>query len=355
MAAINTLVDNFNDNTVDTGLWPNNYGTYQETGGQAQVACTTSFSGYRSAPAWTLTGSSLLLQMYPPPAAGAGSATSSMFITSTTAGTDAGFLVDTVFSAMGCYLRVAGSDPAPVFLTYNPTSHAWLRVRETAGTLYWETSPDATTWTIQRTATTPAWAPNPDLALVLEAHRDAGTNNFAAYDNVNVPPGQTIALSAAGEIDTAQAVSRTKSGAATQAAQVDTGQNVARAKRLQLGCAIQTSTAQAAARTKTRSSIAATSIDTAQPIAGRAKNRTLGPAGSLETALQPARTKTWTTAAAGQTAIAIVPLLAKARHLTPAGETAQALGIPGHELGDVEAGTVRARWTAGAARSRWHS
>ena len=38
-------------------------------------------------------------------------------------------------------------------LTYSATDHAWLRLREAAGTVFWDTSPDGVTWT-NRASTT---------------------------------------------------------------------------------------------------------------------------------------------------------------------------------------------------------
>jgi hypothetical protein len=182
---IGTLRDNFNDNSINTALWPNNYGTTAESGGRARVSCDTAFNAYKSAAAYTLQGSHFTIRVYPPAASGAGSATCTAFATSSVAGTDAGFLIDSVFSAMGCYLRSGFSDGSPTFLTYNATNHAYLRLRETNGTLYWETSPDAATWTVQRSATTPSWASGGDIALLLDSHRDTGTNDYAEYDNLN--------------------------------------------------------------------------------------------------------------------------------------------------------------------------
>lgn len=42
-------------------------------------------------------------------------------------------------------------------LTYNATDHRWWRIREAAGTVYFEVSPDGTTWTVVRSLPTPNW------------------------------------------------------------------------------------------------------------------------------------------------------------------------------------------------------
>lgn len=49
--------------------------------------------------------------------------------------------------------KSAGSNSDTNFV-YDPAVHVWFRIREEAGTLYWETSTDAVTWTVQRSKAT---------------------------------------------------------------------------------------------------------------------------------------------------------------------------------------------------------
>ncbi len=51
------------------------------------------------------------------------------------------------------YEKVAGTATNATFI-YDPDVHIWFRIREASGTIYWETSTDATTWTVQRSKTT---------------------------------------------------------------------------------------------------------------------------------------------------------------------------------------------------------
>lgn len=191
MPAISTLTDNFDDNTIDTGLWPGSYGTgLAEAGGRARVPCTTDFAAFVSASAYTLAGSSVYARMYPPAAGGAATeAYAQVMVEAPTAGTEAGFTVNAVTGTMRCSANVDYWDDAATVLTYDPAAHAYVRLREAGGSLHWETSPDATAWTIRRTLATPAWvAAATTLPLVLSSHRDSGTADFAEFDNVNVIP-----------------------------------------------------------------------------------------------------------------------------------------------------------------------
>ncbi|MDG4792006.1 hypothetical protein O7626_40030 [Micromonospora sp. WMMD1102] len=188
MPLIGTLTDDFEAGVVDAVKWPGNYGGISQTGGRGRVDCAVAYwSGWKSATAYTLTGSMCGGRFWPPPSAGATTtAYMSIFVTTTTAGTDAGFNIDAQSGFMGVLLRAGFSDAGAVFLAYSPTDHAWLRVREDAGSLLWEASPDGDTWTTLRSATTPAWASDPDLALLVECKRNDGADNYGEIDNINL-------------------------------------------------------------------------------------------------------------------------------------------------------------------------
>lgn len=192
MPTFDTLVDDFEDGVLDTDLWSGSYGDPDETGGRARIPCTTGFAGLKSASIYTLTGSGVTVRVYPPTPGGATAAAASVLILTSVGGTDGGFIVDPAQSAIGLYLREGYADGGAVFLTYSPEDHAWLRFRETEGTVYWETSPDGEDWTTRRNATTPAWATDTDLAFLVEGHRDAGTDDFVEVESVNAPTSQTV-------------------------------------------------------------------------------------------------------------------------------------------------------------------
>lgn len=61
MAKIDTFVDNFDDNSINGTLWPNNFGTVAETGGRARADCDAGeLAGWQSANNWDLEDSSFL-------------------------------------------------------------------------------------------------------------------------------------------------------------------------------------------------------------------------------------------------------------------------------------------------------
>lgn len=191
------LRDSFNDNTVDPVKWPNNYNTVgalpTETGGRARVDCDTGFSGYASDTVYTLAGSNARCRMFPPAAGGAATeAWAQLLVTSSTSGTDAIIEVNAVTGDITFANRTGFFDPGAAVLTYSAVDHAWLRIREDAGTLFFDTSADGITWTNRHTDTSPGWVSDTDIEMQMLAHRDSGTVDFAEFDNFNITPSTAV-------------------------------------------------------------------------------------------------------------------------------------------------------------------
>ncbi|MFJ2961184.1 hypothetical protein ACIPIC_02605 [Streptomyces collinus] len=188
MPSLSTLQDNFNDNVIGPN-WGDSYGGAFEAGGQARVPCAAdTYAGYQTGRAWTFAGASIYLKLATRPAASTGTnVTCNFLIICATPGTSVGFEYNAVTGVLRLASNVDYWDAAAVELTYSPTDHLWLRLREDGTNVYWDTSPNGSTWTNRRTLATPAWIPASvdDTAVDLWAYRDAGTTDYAAYDNVN--------------------------------------------------------------------------------------------------------------------------------------------------------------------------
>jgi hypothetical protein len=196
---ISALADDFNDNVVDPVRWPRSFGSYAEVGGRARVTCDTGFNAYSSAAAYTLAGSSVQARAYPPAAGGATSeAWAQMLALSSVGGTDLGFELRALTGELVMFSRTGFFDAAAVAVPYSATDHAWLRIRETGGITYWETSADALTWTIRRSLASPAWVGDSNLEFQMIAHRSDGVTDFAEFDNLNTPPPMGTARGATG-------------------------------------------------------------------------------------------------------------------------------------------------------------
>lgn len=190
------LRDSFDDNTVDPVKWPNNYNTVgslpTETGGRARVDCDTGFSGYASDTIYTLADSNARCRLFPPAAGGGTEVWAQLLVTSSTAGTDAVMEVDVASGNLTMANRAGFSDPGAAVIPYDSVDHAWVRIREDSGTLFFDTSADGITWTNRHTDTSPGWVSDTDIEMQILAHRDAGTADFAEFDNFNITPSTAV-------------------------------------------------------------------------------------------------------------------------------------------------------------------
>lgn len=86
-------------------------------------------------------------------------------------------------------------DAAPTTLAFDPVAHRWWRFREADGAFYWETSPNAATWTVQRSMPTTQWLKFGTLRTNFEGYADTGSSTTPAeVDNVNAVPTTILKL-----------------------------------------------------------------------------------------------------------------------------------------------------------------
>lgn len=184
MAAVATLVDNFDDNSRNASLWEDPTsslpawvpafsglgGTAVETGGAVVLTAATSTGdtgiAYESVDVtYELTGSSAYLYLASVPTANGSQNTGFVFaLAAGGAGSEkVNFRIDNNFGTVNIYAESNafgddGADQGGTWSdTYDNTNHRWLRIREASGTIYWETAPDSGgspgTWTARRTLT----------------------------------------------------------------------------------------------------------------------------------------------------------------------------------------------------------
>ncbi|MGW3410239.1 hypothetical protein [Streptomyces sp. NPDC000888] len=180
------LGDDFDDNRVNTALWSSNFGGASETGGRMRVPVTTaSTAGFQTSREWTLTGSKLTAKLVTLPGAnGSSAAFVSMWANSTTSGTRLGWRYYPLTGVLAAENQTGFFDGSAVNLTYSAMDHAWMRVRESGGTVYFETSGDGFGWTVRRTLATPAWVTSQTLAVEFPTSRTGGTIDFVEWDLV---------------------------------------------------------------------------------------------------------------------------------------------------------------------------
>jgi len=222
MALTGELVDDFNDNSLDTGKWLSQPlgavpgfaniatsigGSVAETGGKAALTGATSTAGacdgyYSQDAALDMTSSEIVIDL------------DGMFVGG---GTDVSFVlggdqgsaqyyrtvVTNSFSTLTIQFRSnnfgdAGADQGgTVSITYSATDHRWLRIRHdtaASGTIYWDTAPDdggvPGTWTNRRTLTSASsgyFAPTSlQVGFVVVQNNSETAPETITCDNFNV-------------------------------------------------------------------------------------------------------------------------------------------------------------------------
>lgn len=161
MAKIETLVDAFNGTTLNSALWsPFTSGsatlTYSSSGASCNfpTSSTSSTDGdITSQSSYDLTGSYVFQQV---PQVLGGSHCDSNFTVRVISNNGNNILQWQVEAGTIFAIHVKGGTQVNVWsATYSSTTHKWWRIREgagagaggTAGTVYWDTSTDGTTWT----------------------------------------------------------------------------------------------------------------------------------------------------------------------------------------------------------------
>ncbi|WP_314411358.1 LamG-like jellyroll fold domain-containing protein [Streptomyces kroppenstedtii] len=178
------LGDDFDDDRIGPYWSGNSYGGAVETGGRARIPVTAAgTAAYQSAREWTLVGSKLTARLVTVPGVnGSSAAVASMWVNSTTGGTRLGWRYNALTNTIGAETQTSYFDGTAVAATYNPRDYAWLRVRESAGTVYWESSGDGFDWTVRRTLAAPAWVASQTHAVELPTTRTGGTPDYVEWD-----------------------------------------------------------------------------------------------------------------------------------------------------------------------------
>ncbi len=196
MAATSTQADNFNDNSTDTSLWTA-FGPASETNRRLELSSTsgsTAYSGYNSViTTFDLTGSFAFSQLLD-----AGNQALASF---------QAIPIDVVKDAnnsliwyIGANTLFAQKQVANVFsnvradVAYDANLHKFFRIREAAGTIFWDYSRDGASWTNYTSLANPFGITSVQLRVSAGTFSNEGTATTAYFANFNIPPRQGINL-----------------------------------------------------------------------------------------------------------------------------------------------------------------
>lgn len=130
------LSDDFS--TKDTQKWDYYSPRVSLVSGQLSIVPNTNYEGLYSAQDQDLTSSSMTVQMTQVPNIGNGS-TSASFGAEISSGNG---VYTTWENGDLIFQEYVAGTPTEVYIPYNAVDHAWLRIREDNGIIYWDTSPD---------------------------------------------------------------------------------------------------------------------------------------------------------------------------------------------------------------------
>jgi hypothetical protein len=191
MAKAHKLVDNFNDDTIDTVRWTpySNPGPaaerVRETSGRLEIRPASGAAGYSGLAAnvqYDLTESELRVEVVRAVRSAAGC---EMYLS---AGPDSSNSVTITISEgrIDFLQRVAGTVSLLETMPYDPAVHRWIRLREHLGVLYWETSADGEEWTTRARNGWPFALGSVGVDLAAGCWQPVTAPGVAIFDNLNV-------------------------------------------------------------------------------------------------------------------------------------------------------------------------
>jgi hypothetical protein len=185
MAKAHTVVDNFNDDTINTALWavspPGDY--VRETNGRVEIRPGSNLAGsyvYYTPVTYDATESSFSVEVV---RAATGPDVRTGIALFGTGGSVYIWIrngtVDAAYTAAGVTTALAGA-------SYDPAVHRWLRIREWTGTTFWETSADGCAWAVLAQAPDPIALTAVYLYLGTQELTATPAPGTAVLDNVNL-------------------------------------------------------------------------------------------------------------------------------------------------------------------------
>ena len=184
MAKAHTLIDNFNDDSINTALWTVAGTAATETNGRVQIrppGNQTGYYTYASSVNYDLTESQMRVEVVTASTA-PGVATG---LAASITGNDY-ILIWVRDGYVECMQGVGGVSSILRRVPYDPAAHRWLRLSEWTGTTYWEVSADGRTWTVLHQAPDPILLTSVLLELGVRVTALVAAPGLGVFDNFNV-------------------------------------------------------------------------------------------------------------------------------------------------------------------------
>jgi len=153
---IASLRDDFEDGVLATpwaDSWTETGCELAETGGEATIlfdGTPDAWCGYETAPVYDACDGRIELEIASP----LDVPDTDMSLVLSFPSEDVELSIECWDGMLRMFERVGANTPMTTAITYNPGPHRWWRIRESAGTLSWETSPNGSSWTAHATRPT---------------------------------------------------------------------------------------------------------------------------------------------------------------------------------------------------------
>jgi beta-glucanase (GH16 family) len=192
--AMATLTDSFSNSATLGSQWNGSSSGVSISGGQAVIPCNSD-QYFVPGTVYDLQGSYMYVEV-PTVASGTGCTTD---IGATNSATSESYVQWTYLSGnLTAQLQQAGSLTNVGSVTYNATTHKWWRIRESGGSIFWDTAPDGSTWTNRFSHTyNSSELTVTGLVPYLEAFPGSVTTTTAFMDSFN---GGTPSITSAGTL-----------------------------------------------------------------------------------------------------------------------------------------------------------
>lgn len=192
LVKVSTLTDTF-DTQIDPVNWWTVNDVVWDASGRVKLTSRidTAYSRIYSQRPYDITESSVFAKMVVPTVAANGSREMNFMLASDTALSDRAMII---LSSSGgawtlmCRRATGGVNTSSSLTTYDATNHAWWRIRHTSGTLYFDTSPDSTTWTNLYSVASNSTVLTTSAIVVVEVGQWQTESDISSgyVDNVNV-------------------------------------------------------------------------------------------------------------------------------------------------------------------------
>ena len=182
------FTDNFNDNTFNAVAWGNSYedatSRHVEANARLEIRIaantTDDWAGYVSTQTYQLAGDRVFVEV---PIVNAQRGNTVFLMWTSTAKTD-GPSMEYERGRLIARRRIASNILDRANIPYVAANHRWWQIREKAGTMYWEVSPDGATWTIVHMEATPAQT-TAIVTLAAGSNSNPDPADLVAFDNFN--------------------------------------------------------------------------------------------------------------------------------------------------------------------------